>query len=119
MTPQKIKALAEKSLDADKALDTVTIDLNGQSALADYMIVASGTSSRHVASIAEKLRKRLESKGMENIRIEGLPNGDWAIVDAGDVLIHVFRPEIRSFYNIEKMWGPYPGFNVVAHHASA
>lgn len=114
LNPQDIKALIEKSLDADKALDIVTIDLDGQSALADYMIIASGTSSRHVGALAQKLRDRLESRGLENVRLEGVAQSDWVVLDAGDVIVHIFRPEVRSFYNIEKMWGPYGGLNVVA-----
>lgn len=99
-----MKTLIEQSLDADKALDIVTIDLQGQSALADYMIIASGTSSRHIQALAEKLRHRLHLRGHKDVRIEGMAQGDWVVLDAGDVIIHLFRPEVRSFYNIEKMW---------------
>ncbi len=111
--PMDIKKLVEQSLDADKALDIVTIDLNGQSALADYMVIASGTSSRHVGALADKLRRSLELRGVETIRVEGMPHADWVVVDAGDVIIHLFRPEVRTFYNIERMWGAVPGFSVV------
>ncbi|MBK7361450.1 MAG: ribosome silencing factor [Micavibrio sp.] len=117
--PDDIKSLVEKSLDADKALNITTIDLSGQSPLADYMIIASGTSSRHVGALATKIRDKLESHGVKNIRIEGLPTSDWVVVDAGDVIVHIFRPEVRSFYNIEKMWGPYAGFNVIGQQVTA
>ena len=107
MTPATITSFVEQSLDADKAEDIVTISLEGHSSLADTMIIATGSSSRHVAALAEKLRDRLYSYGLSEIRIEGLPQGDWVILDAGDVIVHIFRPEVRAFYNIEKMWGMY------------
>jgi len=106
LTPLELKTLIEQSLDADKATDIVTIDLQGQSALADYMIIASGTSSRHVAALAEKLKERLHSRGTDEVIIEGVAQSDWVVVDAGDAIIHLFRPEVRSFYNLEKMWLP-------------
>lgn len=115
MGPYDIKTLIEKSLDADKALDITTIDLNGQTAIADYMIVASGTSSRHVGALAQKLKERLEIRGVKNIRIEGLGNSDWVVLDAGDVIVHIFRPEVRAFYNLEKMWSPYRGLDIIGH----
>lgn len=105
-------------MDADKALDIVTIDLEGQSPLADYMIIASGTSSRHVGALAQKLRDRLESRGT-SVRLEGMTQSDWVILDAGDVILHLFRPEVRSFYNIEKMWGPYGGLDIVGQQVTA
>lgn len=101
-----MKALVEQSLDADKAENIVTIDLDSQSGLADYMIIASGTSSRHVAALAEKLTERLSARGVKGIRIEGMAQADWVAVDAGDIIIHLFRPEVRTFYNLEKMWNP-------------
>lgn len=104
-SPEKVKELIEHSLDADKAEDIVTIDLKGQTAIADYMIVATGRSSRQVAALAEKLQDRLKTGGLSNIRIEGKNSCDWVIVDAGDVIVHLFRPEVREFYHIEKMWG--------------
>lgn len=94
-------------MDADKAADILTIDLNDQSALADYMIIASGTSSRHVAALAEKLKDRLNARGVKEIRMEGMTQADWVAIDAGDVIVHLFRPEVREFYNIEKMWCAY------------
>ncbi len=91
----------------------MTITLNEQTGLADYMIVASGTSSRHVSAMAERLRDRLNMRGIKEVRIEGLSQSDWVAIDAGDIIIHLFRPEVRDFYNIEKMWCAYQPFNVV------
>ncbi len=99
-----MKAVSEESLDSDKAEDIRIIDLKGQTAIADYMIVATGTSARHVAALAEKLRDRLKAMGVQEIRIEGMDLCNWVILDAGDVVVHLFRPEVRDFYNIEKMW---------------
>lgn len=92
------------ALDADKAQSIELIDLRGQSSLADFMIVASGTSSRHVSALADKLAERLSRLGVKDIHVEGQQTGDWVVVDAGDVIIHVFRPEVRDFYALEKMW---------------
>lgn len=114
LSPSEMKTLIEQSLDADKAEDIVTIDLSGQSALADYMIVASGTSSRHVSALADKLKTRLEIKGVKGIRSEGQSQADWVVIDAGDVIVHLFRPEVREFYNIEKMWGAFQSFDIVS-----
>ena len=110
LTPDEVKTLIEQSLDADKAVDIVTIDLKDQTAVADYMVVASGTSSRHVSALAEKLKSRLEIKGVRGIRMEGVAQSDWVAIDAGDVIVHLFRPEVRDFYNIEKMWGGFQSF---------
>jgi ribosome-associated protein len=92
------------SLHDAKAEDLVDIDLTGKSPLADHMVVASGRSQRHVAAIAERLIGDLKDAGCGNIRAEGLRAADWVLIDAGDVIVHIFRPEIRAFYNIEKMW---------------
>ena len=105
LTPQETKALIAQSLDADKALDIVTIDLDEQSGLADAMIIASGTSSRHVAAMAEKIKDRLAISGIKSIKIEGQSQADWVVIDAGDLIVHLFRPEVRAFYNMERMWG--------------
>jgi ribosome-associated protein len=91
-------------LEDSKALDAVSIDLHGKTSLADFMVVASGTSNRHVASIAERLIEALEKSGNARVRVEGMPHCDWVLIDAGDVIVHVFRPEVREFYNLEKMW---------------
>lgn len=119
LTPIEIKTLIEKSLDADKALDVTTIALDEQSGIADYMVIATGTSSRHVSALAENLADMLSRKGVKGIRIEGLRQSDWVVMDAGDVVVHLFRPEVRAFYNIEKMWSPTPAFRVVHGQASA
>jgi ribosome-associated protein len=96
--------MVEKSLDADKAEDITVIDLRGHSALADFMVIASGRSSRQVSALAEKLRDRLKAHGVAAIHLEGIDKGDWAIVDAGDIIVHIFRPEVRDYYALEKMW---------------
>lgn len=103
-SPEQMKAFIQRSLDADKAENIEVIDLRNQSAIADYMIVATGRSSRQVSALADKLRNRLNSRGVKQVRIEGADQGNWVVVDAGDIIIHLFRPEVREFYNIEKMW---------------
>ena len=92
------------SLDDDKAEDVVTIDLGNRSSLADAIVVANGRSSRHVASIAEHLARRLKEAGYGTRPVDGAAQGDWALVDAGDVIVHVFRPEVRAYYDLEGMW---------------
>lgn len=105
-----LKDLVVQSLDDDKALDVEVIDLADQqnglenSALADYIVVASGTSSTHVKSMADRLKDRLNVRGLKDIRLEGGAQGDWVVMDAGDIVVHLFRPEVREFYDIEKMW---------------
>ncbi len=96
------------SLDDSKAEDMITIDISGKSALGDYMIVASGRSHRHVGAIADNLVRDLKKAGAGPVRVEGLPHCDWVLIDIGDVIIHLFRPEVRTFYNIEKMWQAEP-----------
>ncbi|MGD9913793.1 MAG: ribosome silencing factor [Rhizobiaceae bacterium] len=92
------------SLEDSKAENIVSIDIQKKSSLGDYMVVASGRSHRHVAAVADHLIKALKDQGFGQARVEGLPTADWVLVDAGDVIVHVFRPEVREFYNIEKMW---------------
>lgn len=104
LSPQALKELIETFLDSKKAQDIVSIDLRGRSSIADFLIIASGTSQRQVGSMAESLREDLKKKGLKNVRLEGIPQCDWVLVDAGDVIVHLFRPEIRTFYNLEKMW---------------
>ena len=87
-----------------KAEDSVSIDLTGKSSIADFMVVASGRSQRHVASIAEHIVKDVEKAGVPKVRVEGQRQGDWVLIDAGDVIVHIFRPEVRAHYNLEKMW---------------
>jgi ribosome-associated protein len=93
-----------QSLDDDQAIETVTIPLAGKSSLADHMVIASGRSTRQVASMAEKLARKIKTECDRTPRIEGLPTADWVLIDAGDVIVHLFRPEVRSFYNLERMW---------------
>lgn len=97
-------ALIESSLDGDKAEDIAVIDMAGKSAIADFMVIATGRSQRHVASMAEHLRERVKAYSGHAAPIEGLTQADWVLVDAGDVVVHLFRPEVRAFYNLEKMW---------------
>jgi ribosome-associated protein len=91
-------------LEGMKAEDNVTIDLTGKSSIGDYMVVTTGRSQRHVGAIADDLVKELHIAGVRGIRVEGMRQGDWVLIDAGDVIVHVFRPEVREFYNLEKMW---------------
>lgn len=103
-SPQHLKDLILQVLDENKAEDIEAIDLGGQSSIADYMVVASGTSSRQVAALARKLDEQLSPHGFPVLRVDGLPTADWVVVDLGDAIVHLFRPEVRTFYNIEKMW---------------
>ncbi len=103
--PGSLHALVLAQLDDDQASDLVSIPLEGKSSIADHMVIASGRSTRQVAAMAQKLAERLKREGHGTARIEGLPAADWVLIDAGDVVIHLFRPEVRSFYNLERMWG--------------
>ena len=96
--------LVLSSLDDDQAVDVVTIPLSGKSNIADHMVIASGRSTRQVASMAQKLSERIKQELGRSVRIEGLPVADWVLIDANDVIVHLFRPEVRSFYNLERMW---------------
>ena len=93
-----------RSLDDAKAEETVSIDITGKSSLSDHMVVTSGRSNRHVSAVADQVVKALREAGYGKPRVEGLPHADWVLVDAGDVIVHIFRPEVREFYNLEKMW---------------
>jgi ribosome-associated protein len=97
--------MIERSLDDDKAEDIVVIDLHGKSSMADYMVIASGRSQRQVGAMAEHLSVKLKERGVRSVGIEGAQHGDWVLIDGGDVIVHLFRPEVRRFYNLEKMWG--------------
>jgi ribosome-associated protein len=97
-------SLVLQQLSDDQAQDVVTIDLQGKSSIADHMVIASGRSTRQVAAIAQKLAETVKQRGFGSVRLEGLPAADWVLIDAGDVVVHVFRPEVRSFYNLERMW---------------
>lgn len=101
--PQMIDVVLQ-SLDDAKAEQTVSIDITGKSSLSDHMVVTSGRSHRHVGAVADQLARALRENGFPKPRIEGLPHCDWVLVDGGDVIVHIFRPEVREFYNIEKMW---------------
>jgi ribosome-associated protein len=104
---QKVEALHSlvlRSLDDDQAQDVVTIPLTGKSNIADHMVIASGRSTRQVASMAQKLGERIKQELGRPVRVEGLPVADWVLIDADDVIVHIFRPEVRSFYNLERMW---------------
>ena len=101
---EKLHELVLRSLDDDQAVEVVSIPLTGKSNIADYMVIASGRSSRQVASMAQKLTERIKQELGRNSRIEGLPVADWVLIDADDVIVHLFRPEVRSFYNLERMW---------------
>lgn len=91
-------------LDEAKAEEVVTIDLEGKSTIADYMVVASGRSDRHVGAIGEQVQRKLKEEGLGRVRVEGLEQGDWVLIDAGNIVVHVFRPEVREFYKLERMW---------------
>ena len=96
--------LIEQSLDDDKAINVVSINLVGKSSIADAMVVASGANVRQVGAMADHLRNKLKAAGIKGISIEGLENCDWVLIDGGDVIVHLFRPEVRDFYNLEKLW---------------
>ena len=96
--------LVTEALDDAKAEDVNTIDLSGKSAIADAMVVASGRSDRHVGAVADRVLRALKDSGYGNVPVEGLETCDWVLIDAGDVIVHIFRPEVRDFYNLEKMW---------------
>ena len=97
-------SLVLASLDDMKAEDTLTLDLRGKTSIGDYMVVTTGRSNRHVGSVADNLIRDLHKGGVKSVRSEGIPQCDWVLIDAGDVIVHVFRPEVRAFYNLEKMW---------------
>ena len=99
----------EKTLDDDKAEDVAVIDLGDKTEIADFLVVASGTSRRQIGAMSDHLREQLKKGGLERVPVEGMAQCDWVLIDAGDVVVHLFRPEIRAFYNLEKMWsGPRP-----------
>jgi ribosome-associated protein len=101
---EALHSLVMESLDADQAVEVVTIPLAGKSSIADHMVIASGKSSRQVASMATKLAAKIKERFGRIARIEGLPVADWVLIDADDVIVHLFRPEVRTFYNLERMW---------------
>ena len=99
-----LKRIILNTLDSNKALDIVSIDLANKSSIADYMIVASGTSSRHIQALSEQVLEKFKSSGIKNCRIEGKESNDWKLIDGMDVIVHIFKPEKRKFYELEKMW---------------
>lgn len=103
-TGEELLALVEASLDGDKAEDVVVIDLAGKTEIADYLVVASGNSHRQVGAMAEHLREKIKHAGVQGLAVEGLTQCDWVLIDAGDVIVHLFRPEVRAFYGLEKIW---------------
>ena len=112
------KAILEKIchwLDEAKAEEIVTIDLEGKTAIGDYMVIASGRTDRHVGAIADQIQRKLKEEGLGRVRVEGLEACDWVLLDTGDILVHVFRPEVREFYNLEKMWNADRPAEVTAH----
>ena len=102
-----VKSLADAvlaSLEDDKAEDILVLDLEGKSTIADQMIIASGRSARHVSALADHLQRKIKDLGGKRARIEGLPNADWVLIDTGDLIVHLFRPEVREFYDLERIW---------------
>ena len=99
-----LKDLILKTLDSNKALDIISIDLKNKSSIADYMIIASGTSSRHIQALSEMVLEKLKSNGIKNSKIEGKESGDWKLVDGIDLIVHIFHPDKRKFYELEKIW---------------
>lgn len=104
LEPAALARLIAQQLDDDKAENILEIDLTGKSPMADAMIVASGRSQRHVAALADHVTRALKDAGVHKVRVEGLPNADWVLIDASDVIVHIFRPEVREFYNLERIW---------------
>jgi ribosome-associated protein len=102
-------------LDDAKAENVVTIDIKDKSSIGDYMVIASGRSDRHVGAVAEQVQRRLKEEGYGKARLEGQPQCDWVLIDIGDIIVHVFRPEVREFYNLEKMWSAERPSEAVAH----
>nr|WP_229837450.1 ribosome silencing factor [Thalassobaculum fulvum] len=100
--------LVTKSLDDDKAEDIVSIDLANKSSIGDHMVIATGRSARQVSAMADHLVSKLKDRGLKNVSVEGANQGDWVLIDTGDVIVHLFRPEVRDFYGLEKMWGAQP-----------
>jgi len=103
---ERLKEIMLKSLEDDKAEEITLIDLAGKTSIADLMIIASGRSTRQVAAIADHLLRKIKDSGRGSCRAEGLEKADWVLIDAGDIIVHIFRPEVRAFYNLEKMWMP-------------
>ena len=101
---ERILALVEKSLDDDQAGEITTIPLGGKTSIADYMVVASGRNARQIAAMADHLASKLKAEGVRSVAIEGLKTCEWVLIDCGDIIVHLFRPEVRTFYNLERLW---------------
>jgi ribosome-associated protein len=114
-TEGNLQELIISRLDDDKAQDIVLIDLKDKSSVADWLIVASGRSHRHVGALADHLLRTLKDAGAGKARVEGMPHCDWVLIDAGDVVVHLFRPEVRAFYNLEKIWSVEPPARAIAN----
>jgi ribosome-associated protein len=104
--------LVEKSLDDDKAENVIVIDLAGKTDIADYMVIASGATQRHVGAMADHLQEKLKVDGYQGASVEGAAQGDWVLIDAFDVIVHLFRPEVRQFYDLEKLWNAPPAADI-------
>ena len=104
MPKKKLITIIRDCLEEMKAQDTVILDIRDKSSIADYMVVSSGTSTRHVSSIADKLQRAIKTSSYKNVKVEGLQNCDWVLIDALDVIVNIFKPEVREFYMIEKIW---------------
>lgn len=102
--PQDLLEAIVKSLDDNKAEDIVSIDLSGKSAIADHMVIANGRSQRQVAALADYVQKAIKEAGFKGASVQGLEQADWVLIDAGDIIVHIFRPEVRNFYNLDKLW---------------
>jgi len=107
MTPtaEALLAVVTSSLDDDKAMDVTVIDLEGKTSITDYLVIASGTSQRQIGAMAEHLLQKVKSQGVTSVAVEGATQCDWVLIDVGDVVVHLFRPEVRSFYALERLWG--------------
>lgn len=107
LDPEKLVELVVASLDDDKAEDTIVIDLRGRSSLGDHLVISTGRSQRQVGAMADHLMEKLKRQGLA-VSVEGMTQGDWVLIDGGDIVVHLFRPEVRGFYNLEAMWGARP-----------
>ncbi|MEQ8227387.1 MAG: ribosome silencing factor [Rhodospirillales bacterium] len=114
LTCDDVLKLVTASLDDDKAQDLAVIDLHGKTDIADHMVIASGTSERQVGAMADHLREKLKQSGLKGLNVEGLNQCDWVLIDAGDVIVHLFRPEVREFYGLEKLWAETPAQEAAA-----
>jgi ribosome-associated protein len=116
LSSKTVKDLILQWLDDAKAEEIVEIDLTGKSTMGDFMVIASGKTDRHVGAIVDQLQRHLKDNGFGRVKVEGMPEGNWVLLDQGDIIVHVFRPEVREFYNLEKMWsGERPADTSVQH----